>query len=198
MDIYALKAKLEENKFKCFVAEDAAEACEKALSLIGDGSVGIGGSVTVQQLGIYDKLVKNGNEVYWHWQGGPEMRRKAMCADYYLCSANAVTEDGCIILTDGSGNRIAALSFGPKNGIVIVGTNKIVKDKEEGISRIKSGECSGKNGVRLGLKTPCAVVGKCTDCKSEQRMCSVTAFFERPSKGLDNVYVILVSQPLGY
>jgi L-lactate utilization protein LutC len=198
MDVLALSKKLEANGFKCLVAEDEEDACGKALSLIGGGSVGIGGSVTVQQIGLYERLLENGNAVYWHWKSGPQAKKQAMVADYYVCSANAVTEDGCIMLTDGSGNRVAALSFGPKNGIVIIGNNKIVKDWKEGFNRIKSGECSGKNGVRLGLKTPCAVSGSCNDCRSPQRMCSVTALFERPSSGLENVYVILVNKPLGY
>jgi L-lactate utilization protein LutC len=184
--------------FKSCVVQTLDEAKNTALKIIGEGSVGIGGSVTVQQLGLYDSLTSQGNAVYWHWKDGGQVRYKAMTADYYICSANALTEDGCPILIDGNGNRIAALSFGPQNAILIIGKNKIVKDKEEGLNRIKSGECSGKNGVRLGLKTPCAVVGKCADCNSPQRMCSVTALFERPSGGLKNVYVLLVNQDLGY
>jgi hypothetical protein len=184
--------------FKSCVVETCEEAKAEALKIIGDGSVGIGGCVTVQQLGLYDALVSNGNPVFWHWKGGPAMKRKAMCADFYICSANALTEDGCPILIDGSGNRIAALSFGPQNAILIIGKNKIVADREAGLARIKSGECSGKNGARLGLNTPCAVAGKCTDCASLKRMCAVTAIFERPSGGLSNVYVILVNQDLGY
>jgi L-lactate utilization protein LutC len=184
--------------FKSFVVKNGEEAKALCLKLIGNGSVGFGGSMTVQGLGLYDALSANGNELYWHWKGGPDMRRKAMFADYYLCSANALTEDGVIIEIDGSGNRVAALSFGPKNAILIVGKNKIVKDKDAGVARIKSAECSGRNGKRMNLPTPCAVAGKCSDCNMPQRMCSVTAFFERPSKGLENVYVILVDEVLGY
>jgi hypothetical protein len=184
--------------FKSQIAASAEEAKKLALSIIGNGSVGIGGSVTVGELGLYDELTSNGNEVFWHWKGGGEIRKKAMLANYYLCSANAVTEDGRLILIDGSGNRVAALSYGPDNAVVIVGKNKIVKDVPSGIVRIKSAECSGRNGQRLGLKTPCAVSGECNDCKSPQRMCSVTAVFERPSKGLNSVYVILVDDVLGY
>jgi L-lactate utilization protein LutC len=184
--------------FKSVVAKSGEEATKLALDIIGGGTVGIGGSMTVSELGLYDKLIANGNEVYWHWKGGGDMRKKAACANFYLCSANAVTEDGELILIDGSGNRIAALSFGPDNAVVIIGENKIVKDVQSGISRIKSDISSGKNGRRLGLKTPCAVSGKCTDCNSPQRMCSVTAIYSRPSKGLNSVYVILVKESLGY
>lgn len=193
-----LNEKLNRLGFVSAIAENAEQAKEIALGIIGGGSVGIGGSVTVRELGLYESLLSLGNEVFWHWQGGPDMRRKAMVADFYLCSANAVTEDGCLILTDGGGNRVAALSFGPKNAVVIIGRNKIVRDKAEGVARIKSAACSGKNGKRLNLSTPCAVAGVCNDCNSPQRMCSVTAFFERPSKGLERVYVILVDEDLGY
>lgn len=189
--------KLNRHGFKCTVAATAEEAARIALQLIGGGSVGIGGSVTIDRLGLYDKLKERGNRVFWHWKDGGEMRFKALCADTYLCSANAVTEEGSLILVDGCGNRVAALSFGPKNAVVIAGKNKIVKDREAGFSRVKSGICSGRNGKRLGLPTPCALTGACADCNSPQRMCSVTAVFDRPT-GHENFYVILVAEDLGY
>lgn len=184
--------------FIVHVVHSAEEAQSLALSLIGDGSVGIGGSVTVRQLGLYEALTARGNRVYWHWQGGADERYRAMGAQWYVCSANAVTEDGCLVLTDGGGNRVAALSFGPQNALVVVGRNKIAADLPSAVKRIKSGECAGRNGVRLGLKTPCAMTGQCADCDSPQRMCSVTAVFERPTKGLKSVHVVLVGCDLGY
>jgi L-lactate utilization protein LutC len=196
--IELVNANLLKRGFKSCIVANAEQAKQKALSIIGKGSVGFGGSVTINEIGLYDALIANGNEVFWHWKGGSDMRKKAMFANYYVCSANALTEDGCPVLIDGSGNRVAALSFGPDNAVLIIGKNKIVDDLSSAIARIKSGECSGKNGIRLGFKTPCAVSGKCADCNMPQRMCSVTAIYERPSKGLQNVYVILVDCNLGY
>lgn len=196
--IEQVNANLIKRGFKSVIAQTAEQATALALEIIGDGSVGFGGSVTLQRLNLYDSLVSRGNEVYWHWKNGAEDKRKSLCADWYACSANAVTEDGVIIETDGSGNRIACLSFGPENALLIIGKNKIVKDCAEGVARIKSGECAGLNAKRLGISTPCAADGKCRDCSSPHRMCSVTAFFERPSKGLNSVCVILVNEELGY
>lgn len=165
--------------------------------MIGSRSVGIGGSLTVEQLGLYEALRQRGNTVYWHWKDGVEAKSGAATAEFYVCSANAVTRDGIIVLTDGSGNRISALAFGPQNALIIVGRNKIVADVGAAFARIRSAECAGANAKRLGLSTPCADLGKCDDCASPQRICSVTALFERPSGGLKNTYVIVVDGDLG-
>lgn len=197
-NIETVNKKLNEHGFKSQIVRTGVEAKALALQLIGSGSVGFGGSVTLDQIGLPESLIEQGNALYWHWKDGPEMRLKAMSADFFVCSANAVTEDGKIIQTDGTGNRVAALCYGPKNVIMIVGKNKIVRDRRAGEARIKSGICSGQNGKRLGLNTPCATVGVCLDCTSPQRMCSVTAVFERAPKGIGNTYVILVDEELGY
>lgn len=197
-NIEIVNNKLNEHGFKSTIVKTGIEAKTLALQIIGEGSVGFGGSVTLEQIGLPENLIEQGNSFYWPWKDGPEMRRKAMSADFFLCSANAVTEDGKIIQTDGTGNRVAALCYGPKNVIMIVGKNKIVRDRRAGEMRIKSILCAGRNGKRLGLNTPCALVGMCPDCSSPQRMCSVTAVFERAPKGIENTYVILVDEELGY
>lgn len=184
--------------FEAFVVRDGKEAKDKALALIGGGSVGIGGSVTVGEIGLYDELVGRGNAVYWHWKDGAQARYKAANADFYVCSANAVTRDGTLVLTDGGGNRVAGLSFGTGSGIVVVGKNKVVDDVHAAVARIKSAKCSGRNASRLGFRLPCSVAGECKDCSSPQRICSVTAVFERASKGLAHTFVILVDEELGY
>lgn len=196
--LYKVNQKLIARGFDCRVVENAQQARDAAASIIGDGSVGFGGSVTVTQIGLPDKLIENGNELFWHWKDGSAMRDKALGADFFVCSANALTEDGEIIQVDGTGNRVAALCYGPKNVIMIIGKNKLVKDRAEGEKRIKSAACAGKNGNRMGLDTPCAVAGVCTDCASPRRMCSVTAVFERAPRGFKNAYVILVNEELGY
>lgn len=183
--------------FKSRIVTSLAEAREAALSIIGGGSVGMGGSLTVEQCALYDALAARGNAVFWHWKGGPAAKEGASRADYYVCSANAVTEDGVIVLTDGSGNRISALTYGPRNAILIVGANKAVRDIPAALSRIRSARCAGANARRLGLSTPCALTGECSDCSSPERICSVTAFFERPPKDLREFFVILVREEAG-
>ncbi|MGN0817536.1 MAG: lactate utilization protein [Candidatus Coproplasma sp.] len=197
-NLVKVKEKLEKRGYDCRIAASAQEALEDAVKIIGGGSVGFGGSVTLGQIGLPERLQQNGNQLFWHWKDGAKMRNLALGADFFVCSANAVTEDGEIIQTDGTGNRIAALCYGPENVIMIIGKNKIVRDRAEGERRIKSGICAGQNGKRLGLSTPCAVSGSCADCNSPQRMCSVTAVFERAPKGFNRAYVILVDENLGY
>ncbi len=198
-NLQTVRDALEKRGFRAYVAGTAQEAAAAACEIVGTGkSVGFGGSVTVGQTGLADLLEKNGNRLFTHWRDGAEAKIKAATADFYICSANAVTEDGVIVLTDGSGNRVSALSFGPKNALLIVGKNKLVPDTAAAVARIKSGQCAGANAKRLGFDLPCATDGVCTDCNLEKRICSVTAFFERPSKGLRNTYVILVDEELGY
>lgn len=117
--------------------------------------------------------------------------------EYYLCSANALTQNGQIVNIDGTGNRVASTSFGPKNIIMIVGKNKLVDTIESGFERIKR-ECCPKNARRLNLKTPCAVTGKCNDCNSPDRLCNVSVVISGKPKGFDNFYIILVNESLGF
>lgn len=197
--LQSVKYALERRGFKAYVADTSAQATELVKDIVGTGkSVGFGGSVTVGSLGIADALEKAGNTLYTHWRDGASAKYKAATADYYICSANALTKDGVPVLTDGSGNRVSALSFGPSNAILVVGKNKIVPDYSAAVARIKSGVCAGANAARLGISVPCARGEGCTDCADPGRICGVTAFFERPSKGLQNTYVILVNEELGY
>ncbi|MBO5328395.1 MAG: lactate utilization protein [Clostridia bacterium] len=186
---------LQNNGFTAVYASDGKEALTCALSIIGEGSVGFGGSVTVDQIGLYPALKERNNSVYWHWKG--DSSANANTADFYVCSANALTEDGKIVQIDGNGNRVGAMISGPKNVILIVGKNKICADTEQAIKRIKSVSCP-QNAKRLGLKLPCAETGECNDCKSPSRMCSITVIFDRPSKCVKKTTVILVDENLGY
>ncbi|OQB23328.1 MAG: hypothetical protein BWY11_01932 [Firmicutes bacterium ADurb.Bin182] len=190
-------------KSRGFIAEyvqTGEEARKRALELIGSASCGFGGSVTVRDLRIYDSLLENGNELYWHWtvpdEKRNETRKKAMQADFYIASANAVSEDGLIVNTDGTGNRTASMFYGPRNVIIIAGVNKLVPDLEAALKRIRD-IASPMNAKRLGLKTPCAKTG-CSDCSSANRICRITTIMEAPSTHTENVYVIIVGQELGY
>lgn len=197
-NLLKVKEKLVNRGYDCRIADSAQTALDQAMEIIGNASVGFGGSVTVGQIGLPDALQKNGNKLFWHWKDGASMRNLALGADFFVCSANALTEDGEIIQIDGTGNRVAALCYGPENVVMIVGKNKLVKDRAEGEKRVKSGICAGQNGKRMGLNTPCAITGDCANCYSPQRMCSVTAIFERAPRGFKKAYVILVNENLGY
>ena len=200
-DLQAMAETLRRRHFQCTVFASAEEAKQAALALIPQGaSVGFGGSVTVQDLHLYEDLQARGQQVYWHWQvEKAEMdtaRKHAMDADWYLCSANALTEAGDIVSTDGSGNRVASMFYGPKEVLFIIGKNKLVSDYEAAIDRIRN-VASPRNARRLGLKTPCAVTGKCNDCDSPQRMCHITGVLHAPTSGR-TMHVFLVDEDLGY
>ena len=200
-DLQQMADKLKRHQFEALVVENAQEAVKAVMDLIPAGaSVGFGGSATVRDLKLYDLLKDEGHEVFWHWMVAPQemntMRKKSADADYYLLSANALTEEGEIVNTDGSGNRVASMFFGPKNVIFIIGRNKLVEDYEAAIHRIRN-VASPLNAKRLNYNTPCAVLGYCTDCSHPQRMCSVTGVLHRPTSGV-KMHVILVNEDLGF
>jgi hypothetical protein len=182
---------------------DAEQANTELLTVIPAGaSVGIGGSVTIRELGIIDKLAKRGNEVIHHWkkdipkEKNREVRQAEGAADYYLTSANAITKDGDIINIDGIGNRVAHMIYGPDNVIIIAGYNKIVTDIDEGILRTKE-VAAVMNAHRLGLKTPCAPTGKCVDCNAPTRICRVTTIIQY-CPWQTNIRVMLINENLGF
>lgn len=189
---------LEKRNMKGYYCQDAGEAKELALSLIGeDDVVAWGGSVTVDQIGIRSEL-KN---VIDRDAAPPEdfikVRRDALLSDVFMTSTNAITMDGELVNIDGMGNRVAAMCFGPGKVIVIAGANKIVRDEEAAIARIKTDACP-PNCVRLLKKTPCAATGKCGDCKIPgQTICSYTVT-TRFSAIPDRIHVILVNENLGF
>lgn len=165
-------------------------------------TVGVGGSVTIRELGIIEKLEKRGNTVFHHWKKkltaakDREMRIQEGHADYYLTSANAVTLDGDIINIDGIGNRVAAMIYGPQHVIITVGYNKIVRSIDDGIRRSKD-SAAVMNAQRVGAKAPCASTGICIDCNTQHRICRVTTIIHyRPLQ--TNIAVMLVNKELGF
>ncbi len=201
MDMDTVVQNLNKRRFISKRFATAAQAKAEMLSIIGEKSVGIGGSNSVNSLGMYDTLKEQGNAVYCHTFVPKEekeaMRQAAMGADVYLCSANAVTQSGCILNIDGTGNRVAATIFGPKTVIMLVGKNKLVNSIEEGIARIKR-DCCPQNARRIQVDTPCAATGKCTDCSGEGRMCNATIVHEYPTRHVEAFYVLLVDEELGW
>ncbi len=181
----------------------ADEARDRALEMIPEGAtVGVGGSITIRQVGLLSALQERGHTVYQHWAPGltPETRRQtqmsAISADIYLSSVNAVTLDGQLVNIDMTGNRVASMIFGPKKVILIAGMNKLVRDATEGIWRAKN-VVTPANAHRMGLKTPCAQLGRCTDCDSPDRLCRATTIIERRPASTD-LSVLLVNVELGY
>ncbi len=192
---------LNKNNIKARYFEDAESAMNVLLDEINvEESVGIGGSMTISQLGIPEKLKKRGNKVYFHWlESTPEdvdkARLLASRADVYLTSTNALTEKGQLVNIDGIGNRVTSMVYGPKKVFVLCGMNKITKDLDDALEHIKSN--TYKNARRLKLNTPCAITGKCNDCDSPQRMCNVTVIIEKKPNKVE-IEVMIINEELGY
>lgn len=195
-----LKA-LTKNGFQAFFVATKNEALEKVLSLISlNANVGIGGSITLREINLIEVLKARGHIIFEHWSQSEEnladVMRKQLTSDVFVASCNAVAEDGKLINVDNVGNRVASIIFGPKKVILIVGVNKIVKDLDEGLKRIKN-IAAPANAKRRGAKTPCTVTGECADCNSPERICRVTTIIERKPL-LSDITVILVGESLGY
>ena len=184
--------------FKACLVPDASSACERALEIIGGGSVGIGGSLSVEQTGLYERLVANGNKVFWHWKDkAPDVTVKASLAPVYLTSANAISEDGYLVNIDGRGNRVSASVCSKEAVYIVAGVNKLAPDLEKAIWRARN-VAAPKNAQRLGRNTPCAKNGdKCYDCNSPECICSVMSIVRRPMMGMGKYEVILIDQDLG-
>ena len=192
---------LEKNGMRAAYFDDSCSAVDYLMNSIkNDEIVGIGGSMTVKSLEIPEKLIERGNKIYFHWlegtpEGMDEARKKASKADVYLSSTNALTDSGHLVNIDGMGNRVSAMIYGPKKVFILCGINTITKDLDAALKRIK--ENTYKNARRLKLEAPCAITEKCSDCRSPQRMCSVTTIIERKPYKTD-MEVILIGEELGY
>lgn len=193
---------LEKRNMQGFFVKTREEALKKALELIPNKStICFGGSQSISQIGLIDELHKGDYIVFDRAKANTQeeiddIYRKAFTSDFYLASANAITLDGKIVNIDGTGNRVAAMIYGPKNVILIVGINKISKDEPSAIDRVKN-YASPINSMRLNRKTPCVVKGNCYDCLSEDTICCVTTV-TRYSRYKGRIKVILVEEELGY
>lgn len=193
MDFSDLSKKLAHRGFIPVICKDKDEATQKILSLVPvDQTVGTGGSVTLAQLDVKTALAARGNVFF-----DRNAYQSAAHADWFLSSANALTEGGDIVNIDGSANRVSSLIFGVPNVIYAVGKNKIVKDLDAAIERIRNYTCH-LNAVRLGKTTPCAVTGKCAYCTGKECMCNVTTIVHHPTRYQEKVYVLLIDEDLGY
>lgn len=198
MNIEKALAALRKNGFSVRYFATAAEAADALCAQVQETSVGIGGSMTVQALGLYERLSQN-NTVYWHWkQPAAEARRLAMGAEVYLLSANAVSETGEIVNIDGAGNRVAATLFGHKRVYYLVGVNKLAPSLEGAIFRARN-IAAPLNARRLQCQTPCALAEpmRCHDCHSPDRICNAAVVQARPMGGTQTE-VFLIGEELGY
>jgi len=191
---------LKKNGFTVSIFNTSVEAkqyilkqCEKA------DSIGFGGSQSVASMKIYDEL--KGKTLLDHGikslttEEKQSIRIKQQSCDLFLTSTNALTLDGKVVNIDGTGNRVNAMAFGPKKVLIVAGVNKIVKDTESALKRIKE-YAAPMNAKRLGCNTPCAQTGLCNECSSPERICNITTILEKKPHHTD-IEVVLVCEPLG-
>ena len=198
-----IAAKLRDRGFDAAVFATREEASAFILSDIPAGAqVAIGGSMTIKEMDLQTKLREQGHDVLWHWEV-PHAERHAllhaaMNAQVYLSSANAITTDGLMVQIDGTGNRVAALCYGPDTVYVVIGRNKIVEGGyQQAVKRIKQVACPA-NARRLNLPTPCGQTGSCnvSECKAGS-MCHMTVAFDGAPGG-KRTQVVLINEDLGY
>jgi hypothetical protein len=179
------------------------EALEIVASFVKPGiSVGFGGSMTLRAIGAPEKVKALGAVVLDHNAPGLDADRKLeilraqLTCDLFLSSSNAVTLEGDIVNVDGNGNRVAALTFGPRKTVVVVGANKIVRDLDEALARLET-TASPLNNKRLDRPNPCVKTGTCEDCRGEARICRAYQILRR-KPSLSDFTVVVVGEALGY
>lgn len=188
--------------YDAFFCSKASDVVAKVIELIPEGStVAWGGSMSIRDTGV-TKALKDGNFTVFDRDDATTdeeknaVYRKAFECDYYLASANAISEDGVIVNVDGNGNRVAAITWGPKHVILVVGLNKVCQDTEAAIKRARS-TAAPINTQRFGITTPCLVDGMCHDCKQADSICNYISI-QRMSHPARRHTVILVGEDLGY
>ncbi|MBI4722977.1 MAG: lactate utilization protein [Candidatus Stahlbacteria bacterium] len=198
----AMKA-LEEKNYAVSSVPTKSDALKLVMGMIPEGStVGTGGSMTVSEVGLLDAIEIGNFKFYNQYRTGlsedkaNEMRTQGLLADYYITGTNAITITGELINLDGFGNRVAAITYGPKKVIIIVGINKFVNSIEEGIHRVRH-YAAVLNSKRFNRLLPCTETGKCNDCHATDRICNhLLVTYRQHKKG--RVSIVIVDEELGF
>ena len=196
-----LKQNLESKGYQVSVFEKKEDAAIYINGQVNQKSIGLGGSVTIHEMNLFE-ILSSHNVVYWHDKKPDDMtimetRTAASRAEVYISSVNAISEAGEIVNIDNTGNRVAAISYGPAKIYLVIGSNKVTADLESAIYRARN-IASPLNAKRLNRKTPCAVNGdRCYDCNSPERICrNLSVLWNKPT-GAD-YEVILIEEKLGF
>ena len=201
MNFSVIKKNLEGLGYAVSTFDSKEEAVAYLSEKLDGTSIGIGGSMTVEEMGLYPALASH-NEVFWHQHtpdgmSAEEVRRKAAAARVYISSVNGIAESGEIINIDGYGNRVASTVYGHEEVIFVVGRNKIRESYDEALSRARN-IAAPRNAKRLNRCTPCARLGdRCYNCKSPERICrALSVFWQKPTSAV--MEVVLINEELGY
>lgn len=193
---------LRQRHYEAFFCKNSEAIRKKVAELIPEGSsISWGGSASIRETGVTDMLKKGNYQIYDRedattTEEKTSIYRKAFACDYYLSSVNAMSEDGQIVNIDGNGNRVAAITWGPRHVIFVVGLNKVCQDIDTAIKRARS-VAAPINMARFDLKTPCQTDGSCHDCKSQDSICNYISIL-RMSHPAGRHIVLLVDEDLGF
>lgn len=195
-DLKKAAENLKARGFSVRLFETKEEAADYLDGAIDGKTVGFGGSITLRDMGVYERLASH-NSVYWHWKETPVSTGQAAQSQVYLTSVNGLSEDGDILNIDGNGNRVASMLYGHEKLYLVAGRNKLAPTYDEALWRARN-IAAPKNAQRLEKKTPCAVKGdRCYDCKTPDRICRGFAMLWRPISGVETE-VVLIDEDLGY
>ena len=195
---------LEKRRMEGSYTPTTGQAKEEIVAMIPEGATVFRcGSMTTVGMGLWDEIAKvPGVEIIDPYQPGlspdesVQLRKQGMTADVMIASSNAITLDGKLVNLDAMGNRVAAITFGPKKVILVVGMNKVAPDLDSAMARVKH-YAAPVNSIRLGLENPCVKTGLCSDCKTPHRICNMWGIIEgHMIKG--RIHVKLVGENLGY
>ena len=195
--------KFKKHDFDAHFVASVEEAQKLILEMISSyQTFGFAGSDTTRSIGVLEELSSNGKTIFDHWQKGLskeddlDIRLQQGRCDCFLCSANAISATGEVINVDGIGNRINAMTFGPKKVIIAAGMNKVRPDLESALRRVRE-IAAPMRAKSLNMDTPCAETGICNDCNVPQRICRVTTILHRKPMMTD-ISIVLINQSLGY
>lgn len=207
LKLESVKENLENNNFEVFIAQNAKQAKEIAVNDIipklDIKSVSWGGSMSFVATGLFHELkdnpdikVLNTFDTRLSKEEMMDLRRQSLMVDLFITGTNAVTEQGQLVNLDMMGNRVAAIMWGPKTVLLVIGRNKITSDLEEAMFRIKN-YAAPVNTMNLDKKTPCSKTGVCHDCDSPDRICNYWTITEK-SFVKNRIKIILVNEDLGF
>lgn len=200
MDLEVLKKNCEKNRFEFEILENKEECLKRVNELIqANDVVSHGGSVTLEQVGILDLLKERKDISYLDRRNCEDVQklyREVFSSDIYLTSSNALTMDGELYNVDGTGNRVAAMMFGPKKVLVVVGLNKIVDNMQKAIEHVEK-VAAVQNNIRLNKENPCVKIGHCVHCQSPTKICRLFTVI-RSSAIEKRIHILCVKENLGY
>lgn len=191
------------NEFDAVYFPTSKEAASFIINHVKNGTkVGFGGSMTINSMGIQDKVKAADGVVLDHGAAGLTLEeklsiaRQELVSDLFLCSSNAITLDGMLVNIDGMGNRVSAMNFGPKKVIVVASVDKICKDEKAAFERLEL-IAAPMNNKRLSTENPCTKTGACMNCQSKGRICRIYSVIRKKPLATD-ITVVVVGEGCGY